>query len=630
MNEDKPAEKRNDGGEVVYRRPHAPDDAAQGTMASRIAGGAMAEHLRAPILNLLVIGFALLLTLVLVLGLLSVQRMESVSERVLDLEREQGTQLNIIVQLRAAATKLNNEARARADAQSRGEILPPIPQRLNNARTEFDKVLLLFDHLPISQTDKGANFHRDLAAYLETVTDLNRYSLEGFEKFRAADIELQEFLDQANRDQDKVVQASDALQRRAARAIRWLTWLALLVGVIVAVFTIREVQKRFLQVRQSLALASRERSFSTQVLEAVVSAVAAIDARGRIRSANAAFFKLYPQAVIGGNIHDKFAAPEAMKLLEAATSKRVEQPTYHGRGTLDATAEAASPAAAKRTLDVYSSPLEIGGERGQIVMLVDVTEAAESENKLRKTEALRAVGQAAAQLAHEIKNPLGSIRLGVSMLRDTTQNQDSLKTIELVDRGINHLNKLVSEVTLFSRQKTLALTDVDLHELLDSSLELVADRLREKETPVERRWSAEPLRGEWDVDKLRQIFVNLIANAVDASAAKSPIIITTECVATSSDGKQDAGNGTDNKKMRRMRGQSYARVSVQDQGSGMNEATQARIFEPFFTTKKRGTGLGLAIVKQIVEQHGGQVYVSSKLNEGTRFTVELPLKDRNR
>jgi nitrogen-specific signal transduction histidine kinase len=94
------------------------------------------------------------------------------------------------------------------------------------------------------------------------------------------------------------------------------------------------------------------------------------------------------------------------------------------------------------TFEVYSSPLEMDNEHGQILTLVDVTEAAKSEAALRRSEALAAVGEAAAQLAHEIKNPLGSIRLGVEMLREHATAEDAQRTITLVERGIQHLNKL--------------------------------------------------------------------------------------------------------------------------------------------------------------------------------------------
>ena len=265
---------------------------------------------------------------------------------------------------------------------------------------------------------------------------------------------------------------------------------------------------------------------------------------------------------------------------------------------------------------MYSSPLEIEGGPGQLLALVDVTEAAESEQELRRQEALAAVGQAAAQVAHEIKNPLGSIRLGVAMLRDMTKDREAINTIDLVERGIEHLSKLTLDVTQFSRARLLSTVEVELHELLGESLDLVADKLREKGTPVEKLFSAEPLRGRWDEDQLRQVFVNLLANAVDASPAGAPVTIQTEAAEVRADARHNGGSG---------RPVPGVRVRIADRGPGMDERTRARIFEPFFTTKKRGTGLGLAIAKQIVEQHNGAIRVESEPGSGTRFMVELPL-----
>ncbi len=109
----------------------------------------------------------------------------------------------------------------------------------------------------------------------------------------------------------------------------------------------------------------------------------------------------------------------------------------------------------EQSFDIYSSPLAIDAARGQILTLVDATEAAEAERGLRRQESLAAVGQATAQVAHEIRNPLGSIRLGVSMLRDSVTDDEGLNTIELVERGIKHLNKLVVDVAQFSSRKAL-------------------------------------------------------------------------------------------------------------------------------------------------------------------------------
>jgi signal transduction histidine kinase len=266
-----------------------------------------------------------------------------------------------------------------------------------------------------------------------------------------------------------------------------------------------------------------------------------------------------------------------------------------------------------KAFDVYSAPLAINGDRGQIVTLVDATEAAESERTLRRSESLAAVGQATTQVAHEIRNPLGSIRLGVSMLRDSVNDdEDALNTIELVERGIKHLNKLVVDVTQFSRQKELERSAVDLHESIERSLDLVSDKIQEKNTTVEKSFTGTSIVGQWDPYQLRQVFVNVIANAVDASQEGSTVRITTDLISAAPE-----GNGQP--------GKLYARVVIADSGKGMDKATRDRIFEPFFSTKKRGTGLGLAIVKQIVEQHGGKISVASEPGEGSQFSIDLPV-----
>ncbi|MCA1557440.1 MAG: hypothetical protein LC731_02740, partial [Acidobacteria bacterium] len=435
-------------------------------------------------------------------------------------------------------------------------------------------------------------------------------------KYQKVDAELNELLRQAGPEQEEILRVSEALRESASRKIVTLTIVAVLIGIAVVAATAREVQRRFREMRESLDLARRERLFSTQMLEGMVSAVAAIDEHDRIRSANSAFYKIFPGASVGASIHDNFASSEAVTMLEAATASQVKVATYRGRWVCSAD----TPECANRTFDVYSSPLTIDGGGGLIITLVDVTEAAEAEIVLRRTEALAAVGQAAAQVAHEIKNPLGSIRLGVSMLRDMSADPQAINTIDLVERGIDHLNKLVVDVTQFSRRKELKRTDVVLSGLLDESLNLITDRIKEKSTPVEKSYTDSTLHGHWDADQLRQVFVNLLANAVDASPENSPITVYTERIKT--DGAR-AEHGNGNRKQPAH--STLARVRIEDRGSGMDEKTRLRIFEPFFTTKKRGTGLGLAIVKQIIEQHGGTVMVESHQNEGTRFTIDLPL-----
>jgi signal transduction histidine kinase len=591
---------------VVYRRT-APN--AEGSPSPN--GGPSGVKQLAPALTPLMMGFALLLILIFVLGYFGVRKIEDTSREVLEMEHQHASSLSLLLQLRVALTKLNNEARDRDEAEMRHEIRPPFDIRLSTARNEVNRLMLLCDRAPLGQTPQFQSFRGDLQSYLEVTDDVRRYSLEGFGKFRTVDKQLDEILTDTTKNEEQILQRSEAMQAAAARAIRFWTFLALLAGVLIAAGTITEIQRRFRQLRTTMVDARREREFSNQMLEGMVSAVAAIDARDRIRSANPAFFQMFPRASIGVSLYEKFASDEAIKMLEAATSSRVHQATYRGRWVRDDAEMNGEP----RTFDVYSSPLLIDEEQGQILTLVDVTEAAKAEATVRRNEALAAMGQASAQLAHEIKNPLGSIRLGVAMLRDNASSPEALHTIDVVERGINHLNKLVVDVTQFSRERPLDLAHTDLKDLIAASIELVADRVGKKKTPIELNYSSEPLRGHWDVDQLRAVFVNLLGNAIDASVAGAPVIVSTAAVAA----PQPAADVTDSKR------RSVARTVISDSGPGIDEKTRARIFEPFFTTKKRGTGLGLAISRRIVEQHGGTIAVESETGKGTSFTIDLPL-----
>jgi signal transduction histidine kinase len=594
---------------VVYRRAE-PTDTNPGTPTSTPTARSIWTREISPAIMPLVVGFLLLLVLILVLGYLSVRRMDEVGKAVLDLEQQHAAKLSLLLKLRLAVTKLNNEARIRAEADARRELKPPFEFRLDRAREEVNQLLGLLERPSLTGDPSWSKFRSDLASYVDVTEDLRRYSLEGFEKFSVVDTELNTFLDQSGAEQTEVFHKSELIQQEAARSIRTWSLVALIVGGLVAAGTMWEAQRRFGEMRRSMDEARREREFTSQLLQGMVSAVAAIDDHDRIRSANAAFFRIFPRATIGASIYERFAPEAALKMLEAARGSHVDHAAYRGRWVCPPGEDFER----ELSFDVYSSPLAIDGTHGQILTLVDVTEAAEAERGLRRQESLAAVGQATAQVAHEIRNPLGSIRLGVSMLRDSVSDEEGLNTIELVERGIKHLNKLVVDVAQFSRRKALEQSNVDLHDLINRSLELVADNINEKGTPIEKRLTDWKVTGHWDPDQLNQVFVNVIANAIDASPRQAVVLISTEVV--SADGGKDKNARSVKKQVR---------ISITDQGKGMDKATLDRMFEPFFSTKKRGTGLGLAIVKQIIEQHEGTISVESATDKGTRFIIDLPL-----
>ena len=628
---------QGDDGRVVYSRLSVSDndDAADGvkpevessrpaTSAASASSASRRREVSAPerqpslawTLAALITGFALLIGLVIGLGYLSKGQLTRVSKSALDLEQRNAARVRVLLSLNTELIRLNTEARARADAESRGGLMPPLDLQLRGARRDVGESLKLYDRLPLANTARGVAFRRRVTEFVEATEDLDRFSLEGFPRMRDIRNDIDVLLLEASREHQDISRHRQEAQDEALDKIALLTWLAVGVGLVVAAGTILEVLRRFRQIRKSLDDLRRERLFSTQMLEGTVSAVAAIDSRDRIRSANAAFFEVFPQASVNASVHDQIATPAGMKLITTATATRVTRSTYRGRWSL-----AIGANGVERVFDVYSSPLEIDGEQGQILSLVDATEAAEAETELRRQESLAAVGQAAAQVAHEIKNPLGSIRLGVTMLRDMTDDREALTTIDLVERGIDHLNKLTMDVTQFSRRRKLTLENVALHELLDASLDLIVEKTQEMNTPVEKNYHAEPISIECDADQLRQVFVNLLANAVDAAPSESPVAITTTLIDLERTGDRDNSGAT--------RPARYARIGIADRGAGMDAATRARIFEPFFTTKKRGTGLGLAIAKQIIEQHGGRITVESAPGSGTRFLIDLPLSHGN-
>jgi signal transduction histidine kinase len=609
-------DENKDKGRVVYSRlSEAEEGGTARWLKDKLDGtdsGGANFSLWAALLPLLV-GFALLIGLVIGLGYLSADEVEDTRFSTQGEERSLAAMQNQLLNLRLALSRLDTEARIRGriEAGTEGVLMPPTELRLRNERATFEKLLPGFDALPLKDKAKKQEVRRLLDQYVGFTKDLREYSLKGFPAQRDLDAQLQSLMSEVGDQRDALDERRDKALKEAKGKIRFLMWLGALTGLVVAIATLLEVWRRFRQMRRSFAALRRERQFNLQMLEGMPSAVAAFDRQNRLRSANVAFFDVFPDATIGASVHDKFTTDEGQKLLAAATATRVNKTAYRGRFRM-----AGGDGWKERTFDVYSSPLEIEGEQGQLLTLVDVTEASENEQGLRRQEALAAVGQAAAQVAHEIKNPLGSIRLGVAMLRDMTRDREAITTIDLVERGIEHLSKLTLDVTQFSRRRQLTLGDVDLTELLGESLDLVADKLREKRTPVERSYAGEPIRGNWDEDQLRQVFVNLLANAVDASPAESVVSVTTERITLAA---RERGNGEGGKQV------AAARIRFADRGPGMDELTRARIFEPFFTTKKKGTGLGLAIAKQIVEQHGGTIRADSAPGDGTRFTIELPL-----
>lgn len=571
----------------------------------------------------LFLGFTTLLAIVFLLGTLSEIEIDKIQSDVTDLQFRQSEKFRFYDDVDRAFQNLNNEARIRAEGKKRNELMPPLEIKLNKARGELRDLFPQFDRQPFSQDEQWQALKTKLESFVKSTENIDTWDTNGFVQYRnITNQNLPELHKKIRNEQGAVNTEIEKRKAFASRRVRTIWIAGLGIGLVVVGVTLWEVQRRFRQSQHSDQAARRERRFSTQMLRGMVSAVAAIDSEGRIRSANAPFFEIFPNVDVGEELQSSEELEIKARLVAAANMTPVKTSAYRGRWKLD---DLKTIYGVSKTFDLYVSPLEIDGEAGHVITLVDVTEAVEAESELRRKTALAAVGQATAQVAHEIRNPLGSIRLGVSMLREMTDAEDALSTINLVERGIDHLQKLVVDVTQFSRQRPLQLRGVDLHGLLEQSIELVANKINEKQTPIEKFYTDENLTGEFDEDQLRQVFVNLLANGIDASEMSSPIAITTKFIKREVDdifaSTQDGMTPTIEKP--------FAQVIITDSGCGMDEEVRKRLFEPFFSTKAKGTGLGLAIVKQIVENHEGTIGIKSEVDVGTSFIIELPLSGEN-
>lgn len=240
------------------------------------------------------------------------------------------------------------------------------------------------------------------------------------------------------------------------------------------------------------------------------------------------------------------------------------------------------------------------------------------EEKIRRAQKMETIGRLSGGVAHDFNNLLSVIRGYSEMVMedlpfDSPLQQDIDAIMEAAKRGA----MLTRQLLAFSRRQTLAPELINLNMLLSNFESMLRPLIGENRTLL---MVQQPTLGNIKADpgQIEQIVMNLIANACDAMPAGGTVSIETADV--------ECGETYPNKPIEMPSG-SYVRLAVSDTGQGMDEVTQARIFEPFFTTKQKGTGLGLSTVYGIVKQSNGFIQVSSKLGEGSCFSVYLPRVD---
>lgn len=248
---------------------------------------------------------------------------------------------------------------------------------------------------------------------------------------------------------------------------------------------------------------------------------------------------------------------------------------------------------------------------GASILMRDLSALKKMEEDFRYADRLAIMGTIASGLAHEIKNPLGGIKGAAQMLNREVKEEDLKEYLEIIIKEANRVNNIIQELLTFTKPQSNKASEVNLNKLLDEMLRLEQAHEESKNIHYVRHFdpSLPPVLA--DENQLKQVFLNLIKNAREASSQKGNIEISTRMV-THYQLKTEKG------KSARM-----VQVDVQDNGSGMNEETLANLFAPFYTTKKAGTGLGLAISHRIITEHQGFIQVESEVNKGTKFSVFL-------
>ena len=228
-------------------------------------------------------------------------------------------------------------------------------------------------------------------------------------------------------------------------------------------------------------------------------------------------------------------------------------------------------------------------------------ELSDKNRQLERRNRLEALGEMAAGLAHEIRNPLGGIQLYASLLQqDVADRPDSTLTCKKIINGVKRLEELVSQVLHFSREIVAHPADCDVAEIVREAIDLVALRITNGDVHFDVSIPDTLPRHGVDARLFSQATLNLVLNAVDAVGRDGTVSIT---LANVSDGRLS--------------------LAIEDTGPGIAPEILDRIFNPFFTTKDDGTGLGLSIVHRIVEAHNGSITASNRTDGGAKFEVRI-------
>lgn len=230
----------------------------------------------------------------------------------------------------------------------------------------------------------------------------------------------------------------------------------------------------------------------------------------------------------------------------------------------------------------------------------DITERKKSEEMLHRSDKLSAIGELAAGVAHEIRNPLTSMRGYTEYLQLDEENESRKEYLDIILDEINRINTIVEEFMMLAKPKSVTFEEKNIIPTLKHALSLLEFEAKRKRVRLFLDCNLDIIQVECDENHLKQVFINLIKNAIEAMPNGGDIVVDVSIL----DGS--------------------VQISIKDNGVGIPQEKLKKIGEPFFTTKEDGNGLGLMVCFQIIEKHKGKIYVESEVNKGTTFNILLP------
>jgi two-component system sensor histidine kinase PilS (NtrC family) len=268
------------------------------------------------------------------------------------------------------------------------------------------------------------------------------------------------------------------------------------------------------------------------------------------------------------------------------------------------------------------SPLTAPGGSciGYTLIFQDITNVKEMEEQVKRSDKLVAIGQLAAGLAHEIRNPLTSLSGSIQMLKsELVLDHPNQRLMDIILRESERLNALITDFLLFAKPPKTNKKLCEIGKILEETIDLFTHSLEyHQNVRIRRLFSDDHIQILIDPDQMKQVFWNLLMNAVQAMVNGGELSI-------------DLKRGNDlmpsaaSRRSPKRKSKEWVKIFITDAGNGIDPKDKRKIFDPFFTTKERGTGLGLSIVHKIIENHNGVIKVESEVGKGSTFILFLPV-----